>query len=143
MKTVYSVINKEGAIVYVGCTIDLKRREAQHRAYNPEVARVEILEYVEDSVANERELHWIYKFIDEGQPLKNRENKKNRTKKWGVHNDYASQKMCSVQILASTKKKIDKYAKEHGVYHYFVVHQALQEYIKFLKEIENATTIGA
>jgi hypothetical protein len=86
MKTIYAVRTLDDSIAYVGCTKNLKLREYQHRAYNPEVNYLEKLEDVSDEQAKERELYWINKMIEDGHPLKNRENK-HRPARWNQSGD--------------------------------------------------------
>ena len=81
MKTIYAVKTLDGQISYVGCTKNLKSREIQHRAYNKDVDCLIELEQVEDAMAKERELFWIKKKLEEGCPLRNRENK-DRVESW-------------------------------------------------------------
>jgi hypothetical protein len=53
-------------------------------------------------------------------------------------------KMASVQILESTKKKLDKIVKATGVNRYTLFDRAMDALIKTqTKGDENATTIGA
>lgn len=107
MKSVYAVKDKAGQMVYVGCTKNVKNREYQHRSYNPEVDCIVVLEEVKDSQAKEKELFWIKKMLEDGQPLKNRENK-NKDDDW-MHLPKDC-KILHIAVPASVKAELNEKA---------------------------------
>ena len=128
MKTVYAVINKEGTISYVGCTKNIKNREYQHRAYNSsEVDHLEALEEVEDNVATEREIYWIRKLIDEGHPLKNRENKK-KTERWNNKNPEDKKQRHGVVISGNSYNTLTRICQERGMFAIALLDNAIREW---------------
>jgi predicted GIY-YIG superfamily endonuclease len=128
-KTVYAIIMIDGTTSYVGCTKNVKAREYQHRAYNKSVSHLEILESVNSTNAKSREQFWIKKKIDEGCPLKNRENK-NRSEKWN-HGDGTN-----IRVNPDLKNRLEQHQKKCGASATWIVTEALTDYLDALEERE-------
>ena len=70
MKTIYCIKNERDKIIYIGQTVNYKRRcyEHRYRKHLPKEYYFEIIEECEDSIAKEREIYYInlYDTVEKG-----------------------------------------------------------------------------
>lgn len=129
-------IKDDGVVVYVGATINTKKRFYYHLNYtfsthpNKNVLSLEILQECQRNEMGKREIYWINYFLNSGNNLINK-NKSGH----GGHGEDAE--MSSVKLSSSIIEKVRKYKEATGIPIGFFFEQAALEKLLSKVKISN------